>query len=268
MEIGRIKVRVITRVLTMSLPFFTVAARCYGQSPNIKAAQIGRAGLRDSLDVYNNAKEVQNFYENSGQYVMTHATRLNTDDAAQLHAGNDKKYGEVLRTMGNDRLTPQGKRKIRPGEYRINKDKYRYKQRELSDYVLNTDAPMQLFDRRIAPQLLVDYSYTGNVNSKLNADDVDFKMYDPIAVKPYRLLTPEERKIRDIKYPPVVKTNAKVVLNQKVTKNPQNPVDDINSDFVVSGDLPDSLRYTRFKSRKEAETFLKTLLQSRESEQP
>src|SRR4051812_30161304 len=102
---GCIKRKTIAKVLVaMSLPFFTVVVRCYGQSSNVKSIQTDRASLQDSLDVYNNAKEVQNFYENNGKYVKTHETRLNTDDAFQLHAGNDKKYNEVLRTIANDRL--------------------------------------------------------------------------------------------------------------------------------------------------------------------
>jgi hypothetical protein len=267
----RYKVKTTAKALVvLFLPFFTVVARCYGQYSNKKAAFADRASLQDSLDVYNNAKAVQNFYENTGKYVKTRETRLNTDDPLLLHAGNDKKYSEVLRTIADDRLTPQGKRRIRAEEYRTNMGKYKYQQRELSDYVLNTNAPMQLFDRRIAPQLLVDYSYTGNTNSALNADDVDFKMYDPVAVKPYSLLTSEERKLRNTKYPPVVKTNATTILSAKIikAKNTTKPLDEIGTDFVISGDIPDSLRSMRFNSRKDAEEFIKTLPRSKEGEQP
>jgi hypothetical protein len=262
------KPRTIAKALAATiLSFLIPVVHCYAQYTNKKVTP--RASLQDSLAVYNNAKTVQAFYENTGKYTKTRETRLNTDDPAPLHAGNDKKYDEVLRTIANDRLTPQGKRKIQPEEYRVNMDKYRYKQRELSDYVLNTDAPMQLFDRRIAPQLLVDYSYTGNINNALNADDVDFKMYDPVAVKPYSLLTSEERKLRDTKYPPVIKPNAKttpVIKDVKVTKNTSKPDREIKADFMISGDVPDSVRNKRFKTRREAEEFIKTLPRSRESE--
>src|ERR1022692_1819688 len=130
----------------------------YGQGvkgAKVKAENTEQASLKDSMEVYNNAMAVQDFYERSGQYKKTNETRLTIADPAKAHAGNDKKYNEVVTTISRERLTSQGKRKIRPDEYRINIDKYRYRQRELSDYVLNMDAPMQLFDRRIAPQILV-----------------------------------------------------------------------------------------------------------------
>ena len=222
-----------------------------------------QATLQDSLDVYNNAKAVEAFYEHTGLYSKTRETKLLSDDPAKQHAGNDKKYAEVLSTINNYRLTPQGKRKIKPEEYRINIDKYRYKQRELSDYVLNTDAPMQLFDRRIAPQILVDYAYTGFSNSAMNADDVDFKMYDPIAVKPYSKLTPEEKVERTIKYP---KSTISVPIKTITPAPPPKPVKATqphvkaaNSEFVIAGSVPDSLRFKRFKTRKEAEAYIKHL---------
>ena len=175
-----------------------------------------------------------------------------------------------MKTINNNRMTPHGSRKIKPEEYRINIDKYRYKQRELSDYVLNTDAPMQLFDRRIAPQILVDYSYTGTVISAMNADNVDFKMYDPIAVKPFSRLTPEEKANRITKYPPVAKSDTKPVTIEKVTapkKQPPKPVKKTaQSTFLISGNVPDSLRFKRFKTRKEAEDFIKTIHQARDGE--
>ncbi len=229
-----------------------------------------QATLKDSLEIYNNAIVVQEFYERTGLYNKTSETRLKTDDPIKIHAGNDKKYAEVLKTINNNRMTPQGSRKIKPQEYRINIDKYRYKQRELSDYVLNTDAPMQLFDRRIAPQLLVDYAYTSYANSAMNADDVDFKMYDPIAVKPYSKLTPEEKAIRNARYPPLTMSESKPAPAEKVApaKKPQskpfnNP---IGSTFLISGNVPDSLRFKRFKTRKEAEDFIKTLPQTSNGE--
>lgn len=236
----------------------------------IKPVNPDRASLRDSMEVYDNAKAVQDFYERSGQYKKTHETRINTDDPGKIHAGNDKKYNEVVATIGRERLTSQGKRKIRPDEYRINIDRYKYRQRELSDYVLNMDAPMQLFDRRIAPQTLVDYTFTGNANSAINNDDVDFKMYDPIAVKPYSMLSTEEKRERDLKYPQPVKPYSEPVNLEKVIGNVKRPgkirKTSAKSEFVISGTLPDSVRFKRFKSQKEAEDFIKSLPATRESD--
>ncbi len=221
-----------------------------------------RATMQDSMELYNNARLVQDFYERSGMYTKTHERPISASDPAKLHVGNDKKYAEVLSTINKERLTPTGKRKIRIEEYRINISKYKYKQRELSDYVLNTDAPMQLFDRRIAPQAIADYLFVGDNSSPINADDVDFKIYDPIAIKPYSKLTPEEKLIRDSRYP----ASAKVVPAPTIVKvaKEKNGTDKKaksggKSVYIISGNVPDSVRFKRFISRHEAEEFIKTL---------
>ena len=225
------------------------------QSKNKDDSNSGQATLKDSMDVYNNAQLVLDFYERSGHYQKTHETRLKTDDPDKIHASNDKKYASVMATINDDRLTPQGKRKIKPEEYRVVINRYKYKQRELSDYVLNTDAPMQLFDRRIAPQMIVDYMFTGDHSSPIDNDDVDFKMYDPIAVKPYSKLTPAEKILRDTRYPH--KLNKTIKREKTVPANDRETGDEgQDSSFVISGELPDSLRFKRFKTRKEADEFL------------
>jgi len=260
--------------------FLFVVQVAYGQGSkekNKNDINIAQATLQDSLAIYNNAKSVQDFYEKSGQYIKTSESRIKSDDLDKIHAGNDKKYEEVLRTINNERYTPQGKRKIRPEEYRVNIDRYKYKQRELSDYVLNTDAPMQLFDRRIAPQLLVDYTMSGNPLNPINDDDVDFKMYDPIAVKPYSMLTPDEKTSRAAKYPAIVQSDTKpapapmekVVKDKAPQKAPEKVVTSkapqqtnekaAETDFIIAGPVPDSVRFKRFKSKKEAEEYIKNL---------
>jgi hypothetical protein len=241
-----------------------------GAKGKITEANAEKASLQDSMDLYNNAKAVQDFYEKSGQYIKTNEYRLNSNDLAKIHAANDKKYAEVLRTINNERFTPQGKRKISAEEYRINIDKYRYKQRELSDYVLNTDAPMQLFDRRIAPQVLIDYTFKGDPKSLINNDDVDFNMYDPVAVKPYSMLTPEEKVVRDMRYPRAAKPESKPAPEEKTTDEPKRQPKAIKqatqSEYIISGPVPDSVRFKRFKTKKEAEDFIKTLPAKSEGE--
>jgi hypothetical protein len=187
----------------------------YGQTPEKNTTNTLKASLQDSMDVYLNSKAVQDFYEKGGHYIKVHENRLLTADPAILHAGNDKKYAAVLSTITSMRLTPQGSRQIKPNEYRVTIDEYRYKQRELSDYVLNTDAPMQLFDRRIAPQILIDYTFI-KAGKSLSDDDADFKMYDPIAVKPYSKLTPDEKAIRDMQYPYVAPRPSKPLAPKKI----------------------------------------------------
>jgi hypothetical protein len=235
-----------------------MALQAMGQAKGVPAT------LKDSLAVYNNAVAVQAFYEKSGLYVRRNEYRLATSDPDKIHAGNDRRYAEVLKTINDYRITPTGRRKIRADEYRIVVDKYRYKQRELSDYVLNTDAPMQLFDRRIAPQVLMDYTMTGAPTSPINDDDVDFKMYDPVAIKPWSMLTAAERADREKRYPRPAKPEALGTSMPKAEKVAKPmPVASakaaVITEYVISGALPDSARFKRFKTRKEAEAFIKML---------
>ena len=78
-------------------------------------------------------------------------------------------------------------------------DKNKYFQRELAQHILDTRAPMQLFDKRITPTLSIGYENISTLDS-MKGDGVEIMTYDPVLVKPVNMLTPEERALRIKKY--------------------------------------------------------------------
>lgn len=78
-------------------------------------------------------------------------------------------------------------------EYRNDINDNQYYQREQQNGTLNLDIPMQLFDKRINPDFKKQYM------NELTNDGVLLYGYNPIFIKPYDLLTPEERIIVDQK---------------------------------------------------------------------
>ncbi len=160
-----------------------------------------QATAQDSLDVYNNAKKVRDFYENSGKYSTTGAWEYPISD---FDRENSEAYTRYIQE-GAEHMTPSGKRKLNNEDYRKYIDNNKYYQRERESKTLNMDAPMSLYDRRIIPQKSTLLNYNNKPNDPLNNDLVNLYQYDPIAVKPYKLLTSDEKKIRDKKYPqPIV----------------------------------------------------------------
>jgi hypothetical protein len=99
-------------------------------------------------------------------------------------------------------------------EYRKNIDANKFYQRENANGTLNLNAPMQLFDRRINPQLTKTFA-NNNPTSPYFGDHADISIYDPIAIKPVSMLTPKERKEREKKYGTINKS--KKVAEEKET---------------------------------------------------
>ena len=86
-------------------------------------------------------------------------------------------------------------------------------------------APMTLFDKRIIPQRMRGYANL-NMNDPMYGNGVEEYEYDPIAVKPWKMLTPDERKERIQKYgqPDTQKPDLKKVKVQDV-KYERSPID-------------------------------------------
>lgn len=176
---------------------------------------------QDSLDVYNNAKLVNDFYKKSGEYKFTSDLDSNMKANSKYNEENDITNRNINRDIKYNLSfgTSQGLRTIKPEEYRKNIDENKYFQRELSYAVLNTDAPMQLFDRRINPQKQRNYTRIDKTTQdNLKGDYVELNQYDPIAVKPWDLLTKDERtkRIKEYGYPQgqKPKINKKENINQ------------------------------------------------------
>jgi hypothetical protein len=170
-----------------------------GNNPPIR----NRATTQDSLDVYNQQKLVDDYYKNKNYKPIseTKAISSNSDFNKML----DKNYEDFTTTgypskIVSNNKTIEVKNDTIKDLYRRNKNKNQLYQRESAFGMLDTKAPMPLYDRRITPQFETSIVNTDN-KSPLYKDSVDLMSYDPIAVKPLSMMTPAERKIREEKYP-------------------------------------------------------------------
>ena len=145
----------------------------------------------DSLAVYNNSKQVEDFYKKQG---YKYKERLNSFKIKpeDTHKENDVAYNNFSHVNEQVGGNWYGNPTITKNDYRKNIDKNKYYQREIPYKAINIDAPIQLFDRRILPK-----------SSKTIGKDIDvvtFGSYNNIANKPFDLLTEAEKKLRVEKY--------------------------------------------------------------------
>ena len=170
----------------------------FQEGGEIPMAQDGRATRADSLDVYNNAKKVEKYYKDK-KYKLIGSNR---SPGKELFERNDFAAKEFKRDTYTIVPTKDGKNTYIPypyNKYRQEIDKNKYLQRDNANTILDTRSPIQLFDKRINPQLSEDYINTKRKDPLLN-DAVSLSKYDPIAVKPFDLLTDAEKKLRVEKY--------------------------------------------------------------------
>ncbi len=150
-------------------------------------AQEGGATRQDSLNLYNNSRRVQNFYEKENYKTSDSYIFNDKINDGLIHKENDKVYNHFssLKPLLVNPSIKQRLLGIEKEDYRKNIDKNKYYQRELATGKLNMDSPMQLFDRRIQP-------LTGKVYRK-DGDHVEVASYNNIGNKPFDMLTKAER---------------------------------------------------------------------------
>ena len=158
-----------------------------------------RPTTQDSLNLYNNAIFVDDYYNNKG---YTRKSQHDTFGMDVFHSlDNSYKNFKESFDRGEDTLYSglSGKRvmaPLNPNYYRKNIDANTFKQREKDDFIIDTRSPMQLYDRRIKPQYNTTYANENKADS-MHGDNVDIFRYDPMKIKPYHLLTEQEKKERD-----------------------------------------------------------------------
>ena len=226
-----------------------------------------QATAADSTKVYNRALAVKNHYTSKG---YTKHPVYNSDDADQERIKyeqdvKNKKFPdfqkrlEQVRGYANPwRYRKDGKvykpnKKLGPPDVPIRpfkKDEKYYKpidenqfeQRELSYGFLDMDAPVPLYDKRIVPQ---SYNLYKAPDSATNQDNVELYEYDPLAVKPYALRTPEEKVEWEKLYGNNSNAQTPVQQNQSVPKGdyvfgPANSVIGVvNNGVFTKVDMPE-----------------------------
>jgi hypothetical protein len=137
----------------------------------------------DSLNLYNNAREVLAWYKDNPQYAEdpTRKQPISTLPArlAQSLAGMEHKEKRGFRTaLINDNKRTGAVLPVSEFNKPITSDQYY--QREIENNILNMNAPMPLIDRRINPDLVKFY----REKIKQSPDLVTIATYDPEKIRP------------------------------------------------------------------------------------
>jgi len=148
----------------------------------------------DSLNLYNNALKVYNYYKNK-KYERGTDKSVTGDvfDTLDKHAHD----WNLLAQNNQEVKVPSGVKSAKNISYRKDFDANRFMQRETAKGMIDTRAPAPLYDRRIFPTKDVSF-YNVDKNDPLYEDIVNIKMYDPLLVKPVKALTPQERILRGL----------------------------------------------------------------------
>lgn len=173
----------------------------------------GQPTAADSLALYNNAKQVAAYYNKPGYKVTATIPIIYGDIVTEINDLSAKGFSGTASVAGEPfGLKWRKDLKIPMSNYRKDINANQYYQRENADAILDINAPMTLFDKRIKPQSRRSLQYEGP--DTLNGNVIGLYEYDPIAIKPYNMLTPQEKIIRDKKY-------GKSVINKSTLTKPK-----------------------------------------------
>lgn len=161
-----------------------------------------QASTQDSLNIYNNAKAVHEFYKKNG--YSSEVRDISDFPLNHIHNANDQTLKDYIKDgyLTEEQITQNGRKVLPLSNFRINLDENRYAQREHAYGILNTDAPMTAYDRRIQPSTATVYRQPDKPIKELGSgfDVANVYSYDPIAVKPWHMSTDAEKKIKVEKY--------------------------------------------------------------------
>lgn len=174
------------------------------------AGQYPRPTTQDSINLMNASKAYLDYYKKKG-YRET-AMQDKDVNPSNLVQTLDKTYND-LKKKPHKIVYPTKSGTTAKGflplnQYRQDVNEYQFKQREPYDGIIDTRAPMPLYDRRIKPQIvqrqahpnILKHNMEGLVEQLLFMDYVPtiesdlmlMATYDPIAVKPVKMRTKED----------------------------------------------------------------------------
>ena len=172
---------------------------CSAQSNIFIEKKMKSPDAKDSLLIYYNSIQVNNFFDNNKLYTKISEEKIenknelyNSLESARSIFYKVRKDGSLKNTNDPDsiKINP-GYRDIAFKEYYKKVDDYRFFQRELENQVINATSPMPLYDFRICPIVINKYKCEDK-SSIYFGDIVNIPMYIPVLVKPYSMLTEEE----------------------------------------------------------------------------
>jgi hypothetical protein len=154
----------------------------------------------DSMAVANNAQAVLDYYRNRGyQQGPTQYTKNSDSNAFRKLEESKSMFMKDTRPVRYPTQGGAAESRVPMSMYHQDVDTNRFRQRENAAATLDTRAPMPLYDKRITPTAHYQFS-NENHNDPLYGDVVDMYGYDPLAVTPYHMLTPEQQKMRNERY--------------------------------------------------------------------
>jgi len=165
-----------------------------------KSVALNLPTKQDSTDLYNNALALDNNYK-SKNYTQGMSRNTNAENVFESLDMAKQKVDDRANAGRTTTVVKDGKKNERvlsPEEYRTDVDKNKFYQRESESNIIDSDAPMGLYDKRIKPQRASHYK--NNMHKELNGDEVTSYSYDPIAVQPWQSMNPVQKAERVKKY--------------------------------------------------------------------
>ena len=197
----------------------------------------------DSLDLLNNTKSLENYYSkyNKSYSSSQDAPEINVN----VHALN-KNSADTFFTSGASVKVPRKdgtsmylKRELFPKDQYYKKvDNNRYYQRELANRILDTRAPMALYDKRIAPNNFT--AYLNDIpNDGMYGDGITIYGYDPLSVTPWDMLNSKDKANRISQFG-IAGTPYKSMKEYKASKSVSKPTQQFQDTVAVPQVTPEA----------------------------
>jgi len=172
------------------------------------AAKFNKPTMQDSLDLYNQARVIENFYGSNPNYQKVSETpfdkylKKNQTSYKDLLTEPNGSYGITLLSRPSNVKTLNQEFGTKTTSQEL-ENKFKNKGvfsaypnlfRGHYDVYTNPNVPPIYLHPSIKPQSVTQYE------AGVYTDVADVPKYDPIAVKPVSMLTPKERQLREKKY--------------------------------------------------------------------
>lgn len=209
-----------------------------GTLPNPQIPKTNRPTSADSLALYNSSLATKKFYDSDPRY-----TQRNIYTSANSQSYNSQSGVAEFNDLNHFGLaTPNAAHKVvNANNYYRKVNNNQYLQRDISPSVLNTNAPMTLYDKRIEPTKLLNYDYPFDHSMKdpdrkpLMGDRAVVPLYDPKVIKPWSILTPAEKAARVPITKPIPITRTTVAKSTPVSNTTPTVDTTYNPSLLTNG---------------------------------
>jgi hypothetical protein len=183
--------------------FIICGCNAYSQSKYFIENKTNKPNTKDSLIIYDNAIKVDKFFENNKLYTKVSSHKIeNKNEIFNLLQNARDVFFKIRNDVSPNNTNDPDYIKVNPGytditykQYYKKIDEHRFFQRELENQIINATSPMPMYDSRICPYVINEYKCEDK-SSIYFGDIVNIPMYIPVVVKPFSMLTDEEKKAR------------------------------------------------------------------------